>query len=262
MQSPVLGAGTSILWLTTGGVFAGGGSFLDDAADAFLAQGIAPNDPMGFEQRHPAATVGADGRTADASESSDAADSGAELDNDYKPKRRRRRALVPAGRQRKSVAKARPASAAARGKAAAAEPVVPVVNLCTVPAPSLSDKRSARDQLQAHCLCNLDCAEQRHTERNFEVFHNDEYVCPRGIACSQAPAPEGLFKPGGRGAVAQMLKRKQQLQQQRQQAQPQPQLQAAPPPLQGQKTPAAEATRLQGLLQQELGLQVLPSALP
>ena len=79
---------------------------------------------------------------------------------------------------------------------------------------------------------------------------------------SQAPAPEGLFKPGGRGAVAQMLKRKQELRQQRQQAQqPQPQLQA-PPQLQGQKTPAAEATRLQGLLQQELGLQVLSSALP
>lgn len=76
----------------------------------------------------------------------------------------------------------------------------------------------------------------------------------------QAPAPEGLFKPGGRGAFAQMLKRKQELQQQRrQQAQPQVQ---SPPQLQGQKTPAAEATRLRGLLQQELGLQVLPSALP
>ena len=118
----------SAIPLTTGGVHAGGGSFLDDAADAFLAQGIAPNDPMGFEQGHPAATAGADGPAADASESSDAADSGAELDNDYKPRRRRRRALVSAGRQRNSAAKARPASAAARGKAAAAEPVSPVHN--------------------------------------------------------------------------------------------------------------------------------------
>lgn len=130
MQSPVLGEGISVSWLTTSGVLAGGGSFLDDAADAFLAQGIAPNDPMGFEQGHPAATAGADDRTAsaDASESSDAADSGAELDNDYKPKRRRRQALVPAGRQRKSGAKAQPTSAAARGKAAAAEPILPVHN--------------------------------------------------------------------------------------------------------------------------------------
>jgi hypothetical protein len=106
---------------------------LDDAADAFLAQGIAPNDPMGFEQGHPAAAAGADGRNADASESSDAADSGAELDNDYKPKRRRRRALDPAGRQRKSTAKARPPSAAARGKAAAAaEHVSPVHSCCAL----------------------------------------------------------------------------------------------------------------------------------
>ena len=86
------------------------------------------------------------------------------------------------------------------------------------------------------------------------------------VHCLQASPPEGLFKPGGRGAVAQMLKRKQELQQQRQQqqrqqAQQEPQPQSAPP-LQGQKTPVAEATRLRGLLQQELGLQVLSSALP
>jgi hypothetical protein len=111
------------------GACAGGGSFLDDAADAFLAQGIAPNDPMGFEQAHPAAAADADGPAAEASESSDAADSGAELDNDYRPRRRRRRAVLPAGRQRQSAAKARPASAAARGKAAAAaEPILPVHN--------------------------------------------------------------------------------------------------------------------------------------
>ena len=120
------------------GAFAGGGSFLDDAADAFLAQGIAPNDPMGFEQGHPAGTADAGGAAVDASESSDAADSGAELDNDYKPRQRRRRAVVPAGRQRQSAAKARPASVAARGKAAAAEPILPVHNSvhcsCTAPA--------------------------------------------------------------------------------------------------------------------------------
>jgi hypothetical protein len=61
-----------------------------------------------------------------------------------------------------------------------------------------------------------------------------------------------------------MLKRKQELQlqrQQHQQAQQESQPQAPLQP-QGQKTPAAEATRLRALLQQELGLQVLPSALP
>lgn len=84
------------------------------------------------------------------------------------------------------------------------------------------------------------------------------------VHCLQASPPEGLFKPGGRGAVAQMLKRKQELQRQRQQRQhaqqaPQPQ---APLPSQAQNIPAAEATRLRGLLQQELGLQVLSSALP
>lgn len=65
----------------------------------------------------------------------------------------------------------------------------------------------------------------------------------------QVVPPEGLFKPGGRGSAALVQQRKLALQQRRKQAR-------QPPAPDVQQRQAFEAARLQGLLRQELALQV------
>ncbi len=92
---------------------AGSGGFLDDAASAFLAEGIAPGDPMaGLHGFAEAAGGAAAAGGADAAEASSADETESAEDDDYKPHRNR----AAAARRRPASAGKKAAAAAKGGK--------------------------------------------------------------------------------------------------------------------------------------------------
>lgn len=240
----------------TGYCSAGGCGFLDDAADAFLAQGIAPGDPLAFARGRtpPSPTGGAAEVVSESSADEDGGASADELDDNYRPKRSRRR--PPSARQRKGSAGSKLASPTARGSrgkpGASKEPAPPPVRHSRLKSHSVAQMYTS----DAACPLCTPCVMSNMMQ--VPIALDVIYSLPQ---ISLQVAPEGLFKPGGRGSAALMQQRKQQQRQQTQtQAQSQSQSQAKArqlPPPDVQKRQNAEATRLQGLLRQELALQVI-----